>query len=831
MAHLAPPPKEAAELQDEGNPDPFGIMGLLGLRQNAPVSNSAQTPSASPSTTSTSTALGVPTQFAQQQVQQQQELTPEQRALLEERAIKMQEAMEEKLNSLPPAQRAVLVERQKQLTQHFQQQTLPQAAGAGASDNNPAAIVPANSEQESAVEDPAGLGLGTRPVPPPVAAPVGAPAVPPSPDMILIHAVRSGEIAKVAEMLAEMHKGSDYVARHATEPNGYPLLHWAILEEQLDMSRFLLRGVVPEGVENVPALPRGSLKCDINKKNHRGETALHWASLTGRIRSVFLLLDEGADMKAVDAQGYSALHHAAQHGQSQILAVLHRRGMAVDLRDANGRTPLHWAAYKDEDLTVMWLLDHGADLYAEDWEKCLPIHWTALRGNLNMAKLLMRTGGAEGCDTQLDARDNTHANAEELALGKVAKFPAKSYEARRWERVAKYFADCKKVGGDPRSSTRIKWPHFSWFIWPVLAPIAWYTYYTVVFPVTSHLTILTFIIWVCYWMKWFVWMRLQTVDPGFLVVRPEDKSRKCFGHASGKTTFVKYQRVPGEDSFNDTRGGGPNDREETSLSVGAALDSRASMPNPRIPDSMRYREMYDMVLDRGLDVPICTSCEIVKPLRSKHDRVTNRCVASFDHYCPWMSVAIGELNYFEFFFSMFFAMFTIWAWLALCVAYTGLVDESKSWFSNFINHFLFQLFAFVPFVPIALYAVLMVGQHAMFIKMNLTTNETMNRFRYRYLMGGNPFDQGGLKNLGVFLRLIKPKVVDVRDYFGIEFSGGSAKDANAEYQKKAQEHMAEMRKKRGGGHGHSHGGGGGGGGGASEHGHSHGGGKSCKHGH
>ena len=47
----------------------------------------------------------------------------------------------------------------------------------------------------------------------------------------------------------------------------------------------------------------------------------------------------------------------------------------------------------------------------------------------------------------------------------------------------------------------------------------------------------------------------------------------------------------------------------------------------------------------GLCVPVCTTCEIVKPIRSKHARVTNVCVFKFDHFCPWMGVAIGERNY------------------------------------------------------------------------------------------------------------------------------------------------------------------------------------------
>jgi len=184
---------------------------------------------------------------------------------------------------------------------------------------------------------------------------------------------------------------------------------------------------------------------------------------------------------------------------------------------------------------------------------------------------------------------------------------------------------------------------------------------------------------------------------------------------------------------------------------------------------------------------ICYTCDIVKPLRSKHCRICDRCVYRFDHHCGWTGNCVGQKNHP--YFVAFIVIQELVHIVAIFLTISALIHVWSDELGFFQNHFANKALTMVMLINMA--GLIMTGglmkQHVEMMLNNETTNEVMNWARYphfwrpvtngkdgrRGLAYTNPFHQGyknnceqfcfGLpseKDLGVYAKLDSVHIVN-----------------------------------------------------------------------
>lgn len=145
---------------------------------------------------------------------------------------------------------------------------------------------------------------------------------------------------------------------------------------------------------------------------------------------------------------------------------------------------------------------------------------------------------------------------------------------------------------------------------------------------------------------------------------------------------------------------------------------------------------------------ICRTCKVVKPNRSHHCSVCNRCVRQFDHHCAWLGNCVGRQNYRLFFLTVVLILLCAILELIFVVTFVILLFVGK-----------FNLFVCISLVFLGCYftlAVLLLGYllvfHLALIREGMTTYEYINK-EVNIWQGG-----GSLHNyIRSFLGLVKIK--------------------------------------------------------------------------
>ena len=129
----------------------------------------------------------------------------------------------------------------------------------------------------------------------------------------------------------------------------------------------------------------------VQGRDEGGSTALHHAAGYGPLANVELLINKGADVNAKNRRNSTPLHWAI-HDEAKVRLLL-SKGAAVNTKQAQGRTPLFLAAMLGDGVPTMRLLfAGGADSNLASANGQTPLMMAAVRGNVEGMRLLIEKG-------------------------------------------------------------------------------------------------------------------------------------------------------------------------------------------------------------------------------------------------------------------------------------------------------------------------------------------------------------------------------------------------------------------------------------------------------
>jgi len=527
----------------------------------------------------------------------------------------------------------------------------------------------------------------------------------------------------------------------------------------------------------------------INTRDNSGCTPLLIAAQYGHADLAAFLIKRGADPHAVDDSNDTALHWAAYKGTVPVCGMLiHLNGIEghLDLVDSFGQSPLHLASLRGNVDVVNYFLQQ-ADAY-----KYVTQDGGPNRGALDSALVLDRQQESSGGRKSFPAHLLTLADKDgKTPLGLAIKKKKPQVESILIQAMDKHCTSHRsttetivknlKLFFNPRSW--LSWIGFvsengqppKFIFWFVVINLTLATTYEAVVYMSINLnmlglshstgataedqgrlweyTKLHFATMLAMVMTWFSLIMVHVTDPGIL---------ESNNYASSNALSSSTSPLDGcMEATCTTRA-----RTCTNSSASTIFNSILCLnENKRIRREMHtltndLKNLYEETLESYASVDsdhslltskddrddpfekhsLCHSCNIVKPHRSKHCRVLNRCVLLFDHHCPFVGNTIGLYNYK--YFYMFVASMSV-AEILFCT--TGISylkhapDGTGREFGKIAILVYFSLFSLMSF-GLSLY-------HTQLMIKNLTTNEHQNLPRYKYLKDengrySNPYDRG-----------------------------------------------------------------------------------------
>ncbi|XP_029189993.2 palmitoyltransferase ZDHHC17-like isoform X3 [Acropora millepora] len=539
----------------------------------------------------------------------------------------------------------------------------------------------------------------------------------------LVRATQYGAFDRCMELIE--NEGVDV---NTLDKENVSVLHWAAINNRIRIAEyFVSKGAVID--------QKGGI---INS------TPLHWAVRQGHLEMVVFLMKHGADPSSVDIEGCSCLHVAVQYSQMAIVAYLISKGMDVDHLDRNGMSPLMWASYRcfGLELTRMLLTMKATVPLADKCHQNTALHWAVISNNHNVIRTLLKAGAS------MDVLNAEGQSPLALAKQKKSKWILMQMQLMLVDKGQGKPAFLHTLTNDKVAQryVQIGMPFF--LLFAVGAVLEYSSSWFVMLPLLCAVGITTYYMLLLFSLHY------------------NDNNTTVFGWTLATKAFLYYNIFTVHLYYINTS------FILTLFFVNTVglfyCFYKAWKVDPgliHITETEQYKTIIELVEKNAFNSNrFCSTCLIKKPIRSKHCSVCDRCVAKFDHHCPWVENCVGDGNHVYFFWYLFF-LFGMILWyiyggtvyyVMACGSYPyggwnilirGVTCAPwMSWgYANALFHLMWV-------------STLLVCQFYQIFWLGMTTNERLNMSRYHHFTDNygamqTPFSRGLLGNIADFMNI------------------------------------------------------------------------------